>query len=261
MIRALLLDLDGTVFRGNTAIPGAEKTLERLRKMGIGLFFLTNGNNRTRAQYVQKLKRMGLNAREKEVYTSAYATAEYIKDNHPGKSVFCVSEGGIQEELREKGIRVVEDDSAGIVAVGLDRKFDYKKLTIAFHAIAKGALFIATNEDPAFPVEEGSLPGAGAMVGAIEKSSGVKPLLIGKPNRYGIELLLRHNSLKRSEVLIVGDRLQTDIKCGKNNRIKSVLVLSGVAKKKDLKKLKKNELPDYVLNSINGLPGLLETKI
>jgi HAD superfamily hydrolase (TIGR01457 family) len=261
MIRALLLDLDGTVFRGKTAIPGAEKTLEKLREMGFKLFFLTNGNNKTRAQYVQKLKKMGLHAKKDEVYSSAYATAEYVKDNHPKKSVYCISEGGISDELRAKGIKVVEDDSADIVAVGLDRNFNYKKMTIAFHAIQRGALFIATNEDPAFPVEEGSLPGAGAMVGAIERSSGVKPLLIGKPNKYGIELLLKHNNLKRSEVLIVGDRLQTDIMCGKNNKIKSVLVLTGVTKKQDLKKIKKGEKPDYVIKSINELPRLLDTRL
>jgi HAD superfamily hydrolase (TIGR01457 family) len=257
MIKSILIDMDGTLFRGETAIPGAEKTLERLRVMGLKLFFLTNANNKTRAQLVAKLKKMKLMADENEIYSSAYATAIFIKENHPTKTVFCVSTGGIQDELSAKGIKVAEDDSAGIVAVGLDQTFNYKKLTIAFRAISKGALFIATNEDAAFPVEDGSLPGAGAMVGAIERSTGVKPILIGKPNKYGIELLLKNNNLKHSEVLIIGDRLETDIMCGKNNGLKSVLVLTGVAKKDDLKKIKKEEKPDYVLDSINELPDLL----
>jgi HAD superfamily hydrolase (TIGR01450 family) len=200
---------------------------------------------------------MGLKANKEEIYTSAYATAQYIKENHPNKSVFCISEGGIPDELKAEGIKVVDNESADIVAVGLDRNFNYKKITTAFRAITNGALFIATNEDAAFPVEDSSLPGAGAMVGAIERSTAIKPILIGKPNKYGIELLLNHNNLKRNEVLIVGDRLETDIMCAKNNKIKSALVLTGVTKKQDLKKLKKGEKPDHVLDSINELPILL----
>jgi HAD superfamily hydrolase (TIGR01457 family) len=251
--------MDGTIFKGNTAIPGTKVAIEKLRKMGLKLFFLTNGNNKTRSQYVFHLKKMGLNAKEEEIYTSAYATAQYIADNYSKKSVFCISEGGIPDELRAKGIKVVDNESADIVAVGLDRKFNYKKLTTAFHAIQKGALFIATNEDAAFPIEKMSLPGAGAMVGAIEKSTGVKPILIGKPNKYGIELLLRHNKLRRGEVLIVGDRLETDILAGKINRIKSVLALSGVTTKAQLKKTKGKDKPDYVINSICDLPKLTES--
>jgi len=259
MIRAVLLDLDGTVFRGKSAIAGAEEALERMRSMGIKVFFLTNASTRSRKSTVEKLARMGLVAYEREVFGSAYMVADYIATKHPGKKVFCLSEGGIQDELGEKGVRIVDDDSADIVAVGLDRRLTYERLAIAYKAIEKGALFIASNDDATFPVEEGFLPGAGAMVAAVERSTGKKPLVLGKPNRYGVELLLRENCLKKGDALIVGDRLETDILTGKHSGIRTALVLTGVAKKGDVDKLGKEEKPDFVLESIAGLPRLLES--
>jgi 4-nitrophenyl phosphatase len=257
MIKAVLLDLDGTVFLGKSAIQGAEDALERMRESGIKVFFLTNASTRSRRHTVEKLAKMGIIAYEGEVYGSAYMVADYIAANHPGKSVYCLSERGIQDELLAKGIRVVEDSRADIVAVGLDRTITYEKLSIAFRAISNGALFIASNDDATFPMEDGFLPGSGAMVAAVERSTGKKPLVLGKPNKYGVELLLRENKLKKGETLIVGDRLETDILTGKHSGIKTVLVLTGVAKKEDVEKLKKAERPDIVLDSVAGLPGLL----
>jgi len=260
-IRAVLLDLDGTVFVGRTAVPGAEKALESMRSMGIKVFFLTNASTRSRKSTVDKLKGMGLVASESEIFGSAYMVADYIATKHPGKKVFCVSEGGIQDELSLKGIEIAEDESADIVAVGLDRKLTYEKLATAHKAIAKGALFIASNDDATFPVEGGFLPGAGAMVAAIERSTGKKPIVLGKPNKYGVELLLKENRLKREEALIVGDRIETDILTGKHNGIRTVLVLTGVARKEDVSKLEEKEKPDFVLGSIAGLPKLLASGV
>ncbi len=259
MVSAVLLDLDGTLFRGKTAIPGAEQALEKIRSMGISVFFLTNASTRTRQGVVDKLKGMGLHARKEEMFNSGFATADYIASKHPGKTVFCLSEGGVQDELREKGIEVVENENADIVVVGLDRKLNYENLSIAFRAIWKGALFLATNDDATFPTENGLYPGSGAMVAAVEKSTGKKPLIIGKPYKYGIELLLREHKIKKSEAMIVGDRIETDILAGKKNGLKSVLVLTGVTTEKDLEGLKKEEKPDYVISTIAELPKLLAT--
>jgi len=259
MIKAVLLDLDGTVFRGKTAIPGAEGALETLRRDGVKVFFLTNASTRSRKRTVEKLGGMGLAAHEGEVFGSAYMVADYIATKHPGKKVYCLSEGGIQDELLDKGIEVVEDESADIVAVGLDRKLTYEKLATAYKAIANGAVFIASNDDATFPVEGGFLPGAGAMVAAVERSTGKKPIVLGKPNRYGVELLLKENKLKKEEALIVGDRIETDILTGKNCGMRTVLVLTGVAKKEDLKKLSGKDKPDFVIESVAGLPKLLSS--
>jgi len=262
MIKAALLDLDGTLFVGKTAIPGAVQTLGTLRSNGVKVFFLTNASTRNRKSTAEKLKGLGFIANESEIFCSSYMVADYIATNHPGKTVFCVSEGGIQDELSEKKIKMVDSEKADIIVVGLDRTLTYEKLAIAHKAIANGALFLATNDDSTFPVENGTLPGSGAMVAAVERSTGKKALIIGKPNRYGIDLLLRENSLKKDEVIIVGDRLETDILTGKRNRIKSALVLTGVAKKEDLEKLKKSgkekDMPDFVLDSVNDLMGLIK---
>ncbi len=256
-IRAVLLDMDGTVFRGRTAIKGAAKALDRLRSSGVRIFFLTNSSTRTRKSNMEKLNAMGLRATEGEVFGSAYMVADYIATKYPGRKVFCISEGGMQAELLSKGVKIVQDDSADIVAVGLDRTLTYEKLAIAFRAISRGALFIASNEDISFPVEDGFLPGAGAMVAAVERSTGEKPVVLGKPNRYGVELMLGENGLKKGEALIVGDRIETDVLTGKRAGIRSVLVLTGASKKKDIKRLKKHERPDFVLESVVDLPELV----
>ncbi len=256
-IKVVLLDLDGTLLRGKTAISGAARALEQMRGFGIKVFFLTNASTHTRKSTVKKLKAAGLFARESEVFCSSYMIADYIATKYPGRKVFCISEAGMQDELLDKGVQVVRDEHADIVAVGLDRKFTYEKLATAFKAIRRGALFIASNEDMMFPVEGGFLPGAGAIVAAMKKCTGKKPIVLGKPNRYGVELLLRENKLNKEETLIVGDVIETDVLTGKNAGIRSVLVLTGVAKKEDLKKLKMRERPDFVLESVAGLPGLL----
>jgi HAD superfamily hydrolase (TIGR01457 family) len=256
-IKAVLLDMDGTVFRGRTAIKGAAKALDRLRGSGVKIFFLTNSSTRTRKSNMEKLNAIGLHASEGEVFGSAYLVADYIATKYPGRKVFCISEGGMQEELAGKGVKVVQDDSADIIAVGLDRTLNYEKLAIAFKAISRGALFIASNEDISFPVEDGFLPGAGAMVAAVERSTGKKPVVLGKPNRYGVELLLRENGLKKSEALMVGDRIETDILTGKHAGVRSVLVLTGASKKADIKRLRERERPDFVIESVAKLPELI----
>jgi 4-nitrophenyl phosphatase len=257
MIKAVLLDLDGTLFIGKSAIPGAERALEALRARGIRVFFLTNASTRTRKGTVEKLKGMGIIAHYSEIFGSSFMVADYIATRHPEKTVYCLSERGMHEELAEKGVKTVEDDSADIVAVGLDRQLTYGKLSIAFRAIMKGAVFIASNDDATFPVEDGFLPGSGALVAAVQYSTGKKPIVLGKPNRYGVDLLLRTFRLRKSEVIIVGDRLETDILTGRRIGVKTVLVLTGVSKKKNIRKLKRDERPDYVIKSVALLPGLL----
>jgi len=253
MLKAILFDLDGTLYKGKTAIPGAAEAVEELRKNGIMVFFITNAATRSRKGVVEKLTGMGITAGEKEVYGATYATARYITSNFPGKTVFCIGERGMKEEFAVHGIKIADDDSAGIVVVGLDRTLNYEKLSIGYRAIMKGAEFIATNTDSVYPVEDGLLPGAGVMVAAIERCTGKKPFIVGKPGTYFAELAVKENNLNKDEIILVGDRLNTDILFAKNAGIKSVMVLTGVSKREDIKEIK----PDYVIESIRDLPGLL----
>lgn len=253
MLKAVLFDLDGTLYKGKTAIPGAEETLERLRKEGIRIFFITNAATRSRAGIVEKLTGMGIHAEENEVYGATYATARYITSNFPGKTVFCIGEKGMKDEFEKHKIKLVDDDSAEIIVVGLDRTIDYRKLSIGYRSIMKGAEFIATNTDATYPVEDGFLPGAGVMVAAIERCTGKKPFVVGKPESYFAELVIKENNLKKNEIIFVGDRLNTDIHFAKRAEIKSVMVLTGVSKKEDIKDIK----PDFVIDTVNELPELL----
>ena len=256
MLKAILLDLDGTVYKGKTAISGANETLQKLREKGYKLFFVTNAATRSRIGVVEKLAGMGIEAKEREMYSTTYAAGKYIAKTHPGKTVFCIGETGMKDEFTKHGLKLAEDDSAGIVVVGLDRTIDYKKLSIGYRAIEKGAEFIGTNGDVVYPVEDGFLPGAGAMVAAVESCTGKKAFIIGKPETYFAELINEDEKLDKNEMIIVGDRLDTDIKFAKNTGMKSVLVLTGVAKKEDVEKSEVK--PDYILETVNELPELLE---
>jgi len=256
MLRAILLDLDGTIYKGKTAIEGANVVLDLLREKGMMIFFVTNAATRSRVGVVEKLRGMGIHAEEKEMYCTTYAAARYITGNFGGKTVFCIGEQGMKDEFRRHGISIVEDDSAGIVVVGLDRTINYEKLSAGYRAIAKGAGFIATNCDVVYPVEDGYLPGAGALVAAMESCTGKKPFVIGKPETYFVELIREEEKLGKDEMIVVGDRAETDIMFAKNAGIKSVLVLTGVVRKEEIEKME--ERADYVIDSIRDLPSLLE---
>ncbi|MDD5340062.1 MAG: HAD-IIA family hydrolase [Candidatus ainarchaeum sp.] len=250
MIKAVIFDLDGTLYRGKTPLPGAAETLDALRGRGVKALFLTNAATMGRAEVAAKLNGMGLRAKKEDVYCGAYLLARYIAQNHKGNPVYVVGEKGIFDELKEMGITTVEE-GAGVVAVGLDRRFTYDKLAKAHLALKRGAVFLASNTDATFPVEGGELPGAGGMVAAIEKVSGKRPHVTGKPNPYVMELIEKEHGLKKQEIMVVGDRLETDIAFARNCGVKSALVLSGASKKEDIRE--NGMRPDYVFGSVAEL--------
>ena len=247
-MRTVIFDLDGTIFLGKTAIPGAKEKIDELRKKGIRTLFLTNAGTRTRKGVQEKLAGMGFDIPEDEIYTGAYSLARYLANEHPGKKAYVVGEQGLIEELNNSGIETV-DDGADIVAASLDRRFTYKKLARAQKQLLKGAILVATNHDYTFPVENGVKPGAGSIIIAIETASGKKAISLGKPNTYGFELMQKEKGIKKEETLFVGDRIDTDVTFAKNCGIKCALVLTGVSKKEDIGDMK----PDYVFESIRDL--------
>ncbi|MBI5227134.1 HAD-IIA family hydrolase [Candidatus Micrarchaeota archaeon] len=252
MIKAYIFDLDGTLYRGKTPIPGTAQILEKLRAEGKIVLFYTNAGTKSREGIVEKLTNMGIRARKEEIYCGSYLLAKYMKKNYPNKTVFVVGEIGIFEELEIEGIEP-SYDQAEVVAVGLDRHFNYEKLAKSLELINNGATFIASNTDNTFPTEHGDRPGCGAIVAAIEVASKKKPEVVGKPNTYAIDLIKKDHNLKNSEILMVGDRLDTDIQFAKNCKIKSALVLTGTTKKSKKYSIK----PDYVFDSVADLPTTL----
>lgn len=258
MFSTLIIDLDGTVYLEKKLIPGADKAIAQLRKTGKMLFFLTNASMTSRSDIVKKLKKFGIPAKKDEIFSSSYAVAEYIAQHHKGKKVFVIGEGGIERELKEKGIKTVKEELADVVAVGLDRGFNYAKLRLAHSAIiTHNAVFIAANKDRLYPTHIGFLPGAGSIVASIEWCTGKSALVLGKPSTYLIDLIIEKHRLKKEEMLLVGDNHQTDLVVARAAGIKCALVLSGVTKEDELKRLGKFRQPDFVLRSISDLPAIL----
>ncbi len=235
---AYVFDLDGVLYLGETAIPHAAEVIRRLTQAGRQVFFLTNNSGRTRRDYVEKLARVnGLDVAESQIYTSAYATALYLKARGAaGRSVFVIGEAGLARELTETGglVAVTVADSVPFadidyVVVGIDKQFTYDKLRFAHAAITRGhAEFIATNRDSTFPMEDGEIPGGGSLVAALATATGREPLTVGKPEVHAYETILEAAQVSAAQSVMVGDRLDTDIAVGNRAGAHTVLVLTGV---------------------------------
>lgn len=244
MFKAFIFDLDGTLFRGQKVIDGAPEALEEIRANGIKTFYMTNSATKSRSELVEKLNKMGFDVKMNEIYCSAYLAARYLAKNHKGKKIYVIGENGLLKELENHQIK--SQDDGQVVIVGLDRKLNYEKLAKAHINLDNGAVFLATNNDATYPVEKGSMPGCGAIVAALECSSGKKAYILGKPNTYFMELIEQEQKLMKKDILMVGDRLDTDILFAKNCEVKSALVLSGNAKRSDVSAIK----PDYIFDSV-----------
>ncbi len=237
-VTTYVFDLDGVLYLGETAIPHAAEAVTRLTGAGRKVYFLTNNSGRTRMDYVEKLARVnGLTVSEDAIYTSAYATALYLKaQGAAGRSVFVIGEAGLAREMTDTGglVPVTVADSVpptdiDYVVVGIDKQFTYDKLRFAHAAIMRGhARFLATNRDSTFPMEDGEIPGGGSLVAALATATGREPLTIGKPETHAYEELLRAAGVPAAQSVMVGDRLDTDIALGNRVGAHTALVLTGV---------------------------------
>ncbi|MDO8684309.1 MAG: phosphoglycolate/pyridoxal phosphate family phosphatase [Armatimonadota bacterium] len=257
-IKAYIFDLDGVIYRGDELQPSAAETIQTLRSQGRKVYFLTNNSTQSRRQYSDKLTRLGIPTEPHEVMTSAYATALYLKERKSTDGrAYVVGECGLKEELRESGICIAESLNGrkiDFVVVGLDRQFDYQKLYDAQQAIFGGAEFVATNCDPTYPLEGGTLsPGGGSMVSAVATASGVKPFVVGKPHTYSLEIIMSLAEAKPEETVIIGDRLDTDIWVGKRAGTHTVLVLTGVTTEEEAYNAPDEMKPERIIYSLREL--------
>ncbi len=275
-IRTLIFDADGVLIHGKTPHPGAVDLVDWVRCSGRRLFVLTNNSSTARGKYAARLRRMGFHIHRSEIITSGYLTARYfqqcqskplfpqfrVREPH----VFVVGGAGIPEEFRAVGVRATltrsprDPRKPQFVIAGIDRGLTYKKLARAQRAImADGALFIATNQDPTFPVEDGFQPGAGTIVAAISTAVGRQPdIVVGKPQPLAMKIALDAAGCTPREVLIVGDRLDTDIQCGRQAGVFSVLVMSGATTRNQLRSVRDPmQKPDHVLKDVTGIRRLL----
>jgi NagD protein len=257
MFKGFILDLDGTVYLGERLIPGAERVICLLRESGRKVVFLSNKPLYTREDYAAKLTRLGIPTDPADVVNSTFVMIRYMEKMAPGAKVFVMGELPFVAEMAKAGFRLTEDpDEIEYVVAAFDRTFDYRKYNIAFQAIKKGARFIATNPDRTCPVEGGELPDCAGVIAALEAVTLKKvEVIVGKPSPITVQVALGVMGLKPEDCLLLGDRLETDIRMGKESGMKAALVMTGVT---DGKTLEESVLrPDYVLQSIADLEGLL----
>jgi len=250
-LRAAVLDLDGVLWRGQDVLADGLPFFDFARQHGIRTVLATNNSTKTVAAYVARLRQIGVPVEPEQVITSAAATGDYLCARYPpGTPVYIVGQAGIREALAACGFP--EDPAhARVVVVGLDTELTYDKLRIAALLIRRGADFVGTNGDRTFPNPEGEMPGAGALLAAVETATDVAPVVIGKPERAMFEVALHRLGAAPGETVMVGDRLNTDILGAQRAGLKTALVLTGVTTRAEL--ATSPIQPDAVYDSLAAL--------
>lgn len=248
--RLLLIDLDGVLWRGNKFLDINIVAIKKLILKSYKIVFMTNNATRSRIEYRNRLARAGINVDINDIYTSAYLLALYILKKEI-KPVFVIGESGLYHELITNNIPVVSDvEKVGYVVVGLDRYLTYHKLTKALKYLMSGALFLAANTDPVYPVGDHLEPGTGAIVSFLSTALGRGPdFIAGKPNTWIIEVITSKYNVSNTEILIIGDSIYTDLPLGLKKNIDTLLVLTGITSKEDLNKIA--EKPTFVVNDLS----------
>jgi NagD protein len=257
MFKGFIFDLDGTVYLSDNLIPGADEVIQLLRESGKKVVFLSNKPLQTREDYASKLTHLGIPAKPEDVINSTMVMTNYLKQNAPQAKLFVVGETPFVEELKKAGFTITDEPKEiEYVVVAFDRTFDYRKLNIAFQAIKLGAHFVATNPDRTCPVEGGEIPDCAGMIAAIEAVTEKKvEVVVGKPSPLIIQVALEVMGLKSEDCILIGDRLETDIKMGRESGIATGIVLTGVTDEKTLKESSIH--PDFIFQSIADVKNLL----
>lgn len=257
--KCFLLDMDGTIYLGNQLIDGADTFLKTIKEEGKKYIFLTNNSSKNKKEYVKKLAMMGIPAEIDDVFTSGDATIFYLNSIKKNAKIFLMGTEALEEEFLKAGFTIVKERGQDIdfVVLGFDTTLTYEKLWIACEYLSKGISYIATHPDFNCPLDGGKfMPDAGAMMAFIKASTGREPIVIGKPNRYIVDAILDKYSLEKKELAIVGDRLYTDIRTGRDNGITSILVMSGETDKKMLEVTE--FVPDYIFDSVKEISNVIK---
>ena len=235
MPKSHLIDMDGVIVRGNELIPGADAFLDRLHQRGIKFLILTNNPLYTPRDLQYRLQRIGVNVTVEHLYTSALAMAQFLKKQKPAGTAFVIGESGLTQALHEAGY-VLTDHDPDYVVVGETTSLNYERLTQAVRLVSAGARFVATNPDPSGPSESGLSPACGAITAFIEAATGVQPYFVGKPNALMMRTALRFLNEHSENAIMVGDRMDTDIRVGTEAGLETVLVLTGVSTREMVEK-------------------------
>jgi NagD protein len=242
-----IIDMDGVIYHGNKLIDGVNEFLAWLDAQKKKFLFLTNGSERSPRELQQKLERLGVRVGENHFYTSALATAAFLKSQQPGGSVFAIGESGLINALYDAGF-TMNDVNPDYVVVGESKAYTYDKITHAIRLVLGGAKLIGTNPDVTGPTDKGLVPATGALMAPIELATGSRAYYVGKPNPLIMRHALKKLDCRREDAVIVGDRMDTDIIAGIESEIETVLVLTGVTAESDLKRFAYR--PKHVIKNV-----------
>ena len=255
--KGFICDMDGVIYHGNQILPGVAQFIDWLHQEKKDFLFLTNNSGYTPRELQQKLARMGLDVSEDHFYTSALATAAFLKKQAPGCSVYAIGEAGLFNALYDAGI-TMNEVNPDYVVIGEGKSYSLDTLTKAVNLVLKGAKLIGANSDLTGPIEGGIAPACRALIAPIELATGKQAYFCGKPNplmmRTGLDILGCHSA----DAVMVGDRMDTDIISGMESGMSTVLVLSGVSTRETIDTFAYH--PTVVLNGVGDIPTLANSQ-
>lgn len=252
-----LIDLDGVVYIGDSAIPGSVETIKYLLNNDKFVIFLTNNPRHNLSEYTQKLNDMGIDETSLNIITSASALASHIRSNFENlenKKAYVIGSSALKKEIEQTGLNLVlgeEAKKADFVIFGGHPEFHYEEMKIATLAISNGAHFFATNRDMVYPTSEGHIPATGAMLASIEVACGKKAISAGKPENLMFDISHTYHEHGIERIAIIGDHLDTDILGGKNAGISTILMISDRGREEELRN--SDIKPDYVITNLKEL--------
>jgi NagD protein len=249
---AYLMDMDGVLVHEEHLIPGADKLIEELRAKEIKFLVLTNNSIYTRRDLRARLHRTGLDLPESAIWTSALATAKFLDSQRPDGSAFVIGEAGLTTALHDIGY-VLTDRDPDYVVLGETRTYSFTSITTAIRLVEQGARFIATNPDATGPSREGSLPATGSVAALIEKATGHAPYFVGKPNPLMMRSALNSLGAHSEATLMIGDRMDTDVRSGLEAGLHTILVLTGISTAATAERFPYR--PSRVIESVADLVG------
>lgn len=245
-----IIDMDGVIYHGNMLLPGVNEFLSWLESSGKKYLFLTNSSERTPKELQEKLKRLGITVGEDHFYTSALATASFLANQKPNGSAYIIGDAGLIHALYSVGY-TINNVNPDYVIVGDTHGYNFEKIELAVNLVLRGAKLIGTNSDVSGPVENGITPSTKALIAPIEIASGKKAYFVGKPNPLMMRIALKRLGVKREDAIVIGDRMETDIRSGLESDMDTLLVLSGITSRNDIDRFPYR--PHYVLNGVIDL--------
>jgi NagD protein len=245
-----IIDMDGVLIQGDRAIPGAKEFIDRLRERKCKFLILTNTPIYTPGDLAHRLKIIGLDIPEEKIFTSAMATALFLKSQKPEGKAYVIGESGLTSAIHSIGY-IITDIDPDYVVLGETLSYNFEMIKKAIRLINAGGRFVATNPDPSGPGTDGIEPACGAMAALIESASGIAPFFVGKPNPLMMRTALNYLDVHSEHTVMVGDRMDTDVIAGVQSGMETILVLSGVTKREDLARYPFQ--PNQVLESVKEI--------